>query len=297
MAFIDYYKILGISKDATQEDIKKAYRKLARKYHPDLNKNNPNAQEKFQEINEANEVLSNPEKRKRYDEYGENWKYAEELEKQKKRQTKAQSGTREGTFWYSDDNTSGFSDFFEELFGNRYRNYNRAMRGKDYESELHLTLRQAAEEQKQILNLNDKNIRITIPAGVADGQVIKLRGYGEPGKGDAPDGDLYITFRIKEDPTFKRIGNDLYTTTTIDLYTAVLGGEIILDTLNGKVKVKIKAGTQNNSKIRLKEKGFPIYKQSGKYGDLILSIQISIPTLLTERQKELFKQIKNASIE
>lgn len=297
MAFIDYYKILGISKDATQEDIKKAYRKLARKYHPDLNKNNPNAQEKFQEINEANEVLSNPEKRKRYDEYGENWKYAEELEKQKKRQTKEQSGTREGTFWYSDDNTSGFSDFFEELFGNRYRNYNRAMRGKDYESELHLTLRQAAEEQKQILNSNGKNIRITIPAGVADGQVIKLRGYGEPGKGDAPDGDLYITFRIKEDPTFKRIGNDLYTTTTIDLYTAVLGGEIILDTLNGKVKVKIKAGTQNNSKIRLKEKGFPIYKQSGKYGDLILSIQISIPTLLTERQKELFKQIKNASIE
>lgn len=297
MAFIDYYKILGISKDATQEDIKKAYRKLARKYHPDLNKDNPNAQEKFQEINEANEVLSNPENRKRYDEYGENWKYAEELEKQKKRQTKEQSGTREGTFWYSDDNTSGFSDFFEELFGNRYRNYNRAMRGKDYESELHLTLRQAAEEQKQILNLNGKNIRITIPAGVADGQVIKLRGYGEPGKGDAPDGDLYITFRIKEDPTFKRIGNDLYTTTTIDLYTAVLGGEIILDTLNGKVKVKIKAGTQNNSKIRLKEKGFPIYKQSGKYGDLILSIQISIPTLLTERQKELFKQIKNASIE
>ena len=297
MAFIDYYKILGISKEATQEDIKKAYRKLARKYHPDLNKDNPNAQEKFQEINEANEVLSNPEKRKRYDEYGENWKYAEELEKQKKQQTKEQSGTREGTFWYSDDNTSGFSDFFEELFGNRYRNYNRAMRGKDYESELHLTLRQAAEEQKQILNLNGKNIRITIPAGVADGQVIKLRGYGEPGKGDAPDGDLYITFRIKEDPTFKRIGNDLYTTTTIDLYTAVLGGEIILDTLNGKVKVKIKAGTQNNSKIRLKEKGFPIYKQSGKYGDLILSIQISIPTLLTERQKELFKQIKNASIE
>ena len=297
MAFIDYYKILGISKDATQEDIKKAYRKLARKYHPDLNKDNPNAQEKFQEINEANEVLSNPEKRKRHDEYGENWKYAEELEKQKKRQTKEQSGTREGTFWYSDDNTSGFSDFFEELFGNRYRNYNRAMRGKDYESELHLTLRQAAEEQKQILNLNGKNIRITIPAGVADGQVIKLRGYGEPGKGDAPDGDLYITFRIKEDPTFKRVGNDLYTTTTIDLYTAVLGGEIILDTLNGKVKVKIKAGTQNNSKIRLKEKGFPIYKQSGKYGDLILSIQISIPTLLTERQKELFKQIKNASIE
>lgn len=297
MAFIDYYKILGISKDATQEDIKKAYRKLARKYHPDLNKDNPNAQEKFQEINEANEVLSNPEKRKRYDEYGENWKYAEELEKQKKRQTKEQSGTREGTFWYSDDNTSGFSDFFEELFGNRYRNYNRAMRGRDYESELHLTLRQAAEEQKQILNLNGKNIRITIPAGVGDGQVIKLRGYGEPGKGDAPDGDLYITFRIKEDPTFKRIGNDLYTTTTIDLYTAVLGGEIILDTLNGKVKVKIKAGTQNNSKIRLKEKGFPIYKQSGKYGDLILSIQISIPTLLTERQKELFKQIKNASIE
>ena len=294
MAFIDYYKILGISKDATQEDIKKAYRKLARKYHPDLNKNNPNAQEKFQEINEANEVLSNPEKRKRYDEYGENWKYAEKLEKQKKRQTKEQSGRREGTFWYSDDNTSGFSDFFEELFGNRYRNYNRAMRGKDYESELHLTLRQAAEEQKQILNLNGKNIRITIPAGVADGQVIKLRGYGEPGKGDAPDGDLYITFRIKEDPTFKRVGNDLYTTTTIDLYTAVLGGEIILDTLNGKVKVKIKAGIQNDSKIRLKEKGFPIYKQSGEYGDLILTIQISIPTLLTERQKELFKQIKNA---
>ena len=296
MAFIDYYQILGVNRKATQEEIKRAYRKLAKKYHPDLNKDNPSAKERFQEINEANEVLSDPEKRKKYDEYGENWKYTEEMEKQKKQRAK-RADEREKTFWYSDDNTSGFSDFFDELFGNKYRNYNRAMRGEDYESELHLTLRQASTEQKQILNVNGNNVRITIPAGISDGQVIKLRGYGAPGINGAPNGDLYITFRIADDPMFKRKGNDLYATMGIDLFTAILGGETTTETLTGKVKVKIKAGTQNDTRIRLKGKGFPIYKHYGEYGDLILTCRILIPTTLSERQKQLFMQIKSESIE
>lgn len=300
MAYIDYYKILGVNKDASQEAIKKAYKKLARKHHPDLNPNDPDAQRRFQEINEANEVLSDPEKRKKYDQYGENWKHAEEFEKQRQQygQYQGQAGAGSGGgFWSSGGGFSGdgeFSDFFESLFGaqGRRRTRSTGLRGQDYNAELQLSLRDAAETHKQVLTVNNKKIRITIPAGVEDGQTIKLSGQGGPGANGGPAGDLYITFVIPEDPVYKREGNNLYRTAPLDLYTAVLGGEQVVETLGGKVKLKVKSETQNNTKVRLRGKGFPVYKQEGQYGDLIVTWSVKIPTDLSDKQKELFRELQ-----
>ena len=310
MAYIDYYKILGVDKTATQDEIKKAYRKLARKYHPDLNPNDPSAKEKFQAINEANEVLSDPEKRKKYDAYGENWKHADEFEAQRKAY-QGGGGTGGAEYWYSTDgqhftggfgdmhgfggNASGFSDFFEELFGHRGATGGRgrgAFRVQDIEAELRLTLREAAVTHKQTFTVGGETLRITVPAGVANGQVIKLKGHGGKGVNGGPDGDLYITFVVDDDPVFKRKGSDLYTNVTIDLYTAVLGGEVTVNTLDGQVKLKVRPGTQNDAMVRLKGKGFPVYKQEGVSGDLIVTYHITIPTSLTEHQKDLFREIQ-----
>lgn len=311
MAYIDYYKILGVDKNASQDDVKKAFRKLARKYHPDLNPNDPSAKDKFQEINEANEVLSDPEKRKKYDEYGEHWKHADEFEAQKKARQHAGAGGGGfsgfggdgGSYWYSSDgegfsggDAGGFSDFFESMFGHRGGGGRggSGFRGQDFNAELHLSLRDAAQTHKQVLNVNGKQVRITIPAGVADGQVIKLKGYGGEGINGGPAGDLYITFRIAEDPVFKRLGDDLFVDVEVDLYTAVLGGEKVVDTLEGKVKLRIKPETQNGTKVRLKGKGFPIYKKEGQFGDLIVTYSVKIPTSLTDRQKELFRELQQS---
>ena len=301
MAYIDYYNILGVSKDASQEDIKKAFKKLARKYHPDLNPNDPEAHRKFQEINEANEVLSDPEKRKKYDEYGENWKHADEYEAQQQQYSRnnGSNGSFHTSFWSSDGdvNGSGFSDFFEQMFGShrKGRDGQYGYRGQDYTAELHLSLTDAAETHKQILTVNGKKLRITVPAGVADGQTIKLAGQGGEGANGGPAGDLYITFIIDNNTRFKREGDDLYTTVPLDLYTALLGGKVIVDTLNGKVKLKVQEGTQNGSKIRLRGKGFPVYKQDGAFGDLIITYNITIPTNLTDKQKDLLRQIQTLS--
>jgi curved DNA-binding protein len=288
MAYTDYYKILGISKTASDEDIKKAYRKLARKLHPDLNPNDKEANKKFQQINEANEVLSDPEKRKKYDQYGENWENAEQFEQARQSGAGArQRGRPEDVF--SDFGDGQYSDFFEQMFGSGARSTK--FRGQDYQAELHLSLRDAAKTHAQTITVNDKNIRITIPAGVEDGQVIRLKNHGAPGANGGPGGDLYITFRIEPDPVFKRVGNDLYITLNLDLYTAVLGGDVMVDTLDGKIKLKIKPGTQNGTKSRLKGKGFPVYKKDGAFGDLFVTYNILIPENLTPRQNELFTEL------
>ncbi|MDQ2753701.1 MAG: J domain-containing protein [Bacteroidota bacterium] len=297
MAFIDYYKVLSIDKNATEDDIKKAYRKLARKLHPDLNPNDKEANRKFQEINEANDVLSDPEKRKKYDAYGENWQHAEQFEQARQQQQHRQQQQPFGDdfeYHYPEGEEGGFSDFFESLFGNRgggSRRQQAAFRGQDYNAELHLSLQQVYTTHQQTLNVNGKNVRITVPAGVADGQIIKLKGYGAPGVNGGPAGDLYITFVIAEDTNFKRLENDLYTTINIDLYTAVLGGDVTVDTVSGKVKLKVKPETQNGTKTKLKGKGFPVYKKEGGFGDLILTYNVAIPTQLTEQQKDLFTQL------
>ncbi|MFZ4520950.1 MAG: DnaJ C-terminal domain-containing protein [Bacteroidales bacterium] len=292
MDFVDYYKVLGIAKTATPKEIKTAYRKLARKLHPDLNPNDKNAKRNFQQINEANEVLSDPEKRKKYDQHGEDWQHAEEAEKanQNRRQSSNQRGAR-----YADPSQGGdFSDFFESMFGgaaNPGRGSQARYRGEDYNAELHLELIDAYKTHKQTLTVNGKSIRITIPAGIENGQTIKIPGYGGPGTNGGPGGDLYIAFSISNHPSIKRFGNNLYTTADLDLYTAILGGEFLLETLSGKVKLKIKPETQNGSKVRLTGKGFPIYKNEGHFGDLVVTWAIKIPTTLNDQQRALFTEL------
>jgi curved DNA-binding protein len=299
MAFIDYYSILGIKKTASTDEIKKAYRKLARKHHPDLNPNDKQANLKFQQINEANEVLSDPEKRKKYDEYGEHWKQAEQFEQARGQQQSDRGGEEDWQQQYTGSFDEGqFSDFFESLFGSRAGGTRSSgsikFRGQDYQAELHLTLKQAYHTHQQNLSVSGKTIRITVPAGIADRQVIKLKGHGGPGVNGGPNGDLYITFVIGEDAKFKRLEHDLYINVDLDLYIAVLGGEITIDTLDGKVKLKVKPETQNGTRIRLKGKGYPVYKEEGRFGDLYVTYFIKIPTGLTAKQKELFTQLSKS---
>jgi curved DNA-binding protein len=301
MAYIDYYNILGVSKNASADDIKKAYRQKARKLHPDLNPNDKEAHRKFQQLNEANEVLSDPEKRAKYDKYGENWKHGEEYEKaqQQYQQQQHQWGGQQGgqTFYTEGDfSDTDFSEFFHSMFGGGFtqretRRTNRKYKGGDYQAELRLSLRQAMYTHQQTLNLDGKNIRITIPAGVTDGQKIKLAGYGQPGVNGGPNGDLYITFVIEDDPEFKRLGNDLYTSVHVGLYTAVLGGEMTVNTLDGQVKMKVKPGTQPEAKVRLKGKGFPVYKKDDQFGDLIVTMKVEVPKNLSSKEQELFVEL------
>jgi curved DNA-binding protein len=293
--FIDYYKILGVDKNATPKEIKIAYRKLARKLHPDLNPNDKDAKRKFQEINEANEVLSDPEKRKKYDQYGKDWKHAEEYKNAQ--QYQEQTSSSRGQSYRTVQDEGEFSDFFESLFGGfggTGRSRQVKFRGEDYNAELHLELTDAFETHQQTLTVNNKKIRITIPAGIENGQTIKIAGLGGQGMNSGPNGDLYITFQIANHPKFRRSGNDLYTTADLDLYTAILGGETTIDTLDGKVKLKVKPETQNGSKIKLKGKGFPVYKSKGQFGDLYVTYKIRIPSGLNEKEKELFYELSKS---
>lgn len=304
MAYIDYYKILGVDKKASQDDIKKAYRKSARKLHPDLNPDDKEAERKFKELNEANEVLSNPENRSKYDKYGENWKHGEEYEKAQQQQRQYQSrGQSYGGGYSGADFGEGedFSDFFQSMFG-QGGGFGRSSRGsasgkfkgQDVQAELNLHLKDAAQTHPQTFEINGKKVRITIPAGVYDGQQIKLKGHGNPGINGGPSGDLYITFNIPADPDFERVGNDLKTKVDVDLYTALLGGDVKVNTLDGIVNLKVKPETQSGTTVRLKGKGFPVYKKEGHFGDLFVTYEVKLPTNLTDKQKELFEQLKNS---
>ena len=304
MAYIDYYKILGVDKKASQDDIKKAYRKLARKLHPDLNPNDKEAEKKFKELNEANEVLSNAENRAKYDKYGENWKHGEEYEKAQQQQRQYSQNYSDGGGFSGADFGEGedFSDFFQSMFGGAGGGFGRSSRGsssgkfkgQDVSAELSLTLKQASETHQQTFEINGKKVRITIPAGVYDGQQIKLKGHGNAGMNGGPNGDLFITFNIAEDSVFKRNGDDLETEITIDLYTALLGGEVMIPTLNSQVKLKVKSVTQPNRRVRLKGKGFPVYKKEGQFGDLFVTYKVDFPKELNDKQKELVEQLKNS---
>ena len=296
MEYIDYYKALGISSTASEADIKSAYRKLARKYHPDLNPDNKEAERKFKEINEANEVLSDPDKRKKYDKYGKDWQHADEIEKMQRSQGRSQgsSGQPFGSGNYSGEYSGDFSDFFGSMFGNESGSRGRQtkFRGQDIQAGLTLQLTDVYKTQKQTITVNGKQIRLTFPAGIEDGQIIKIAGHGGSGVNGGPNGDLYITFAVENNTAFKRDGDNLYKTVDIDLYTAVLGGEILVATFDGKVKLKIAEGTQSSSKVKLKGKGFPVYKKENEFGDLYIMFNIKLPSKLTDKEKELFSELQ-----
>jgi len=291
MDFIDYYKILELPKTASEADIKSAYRKFARKYHPDVNPNSKEAEKKFKEINEANEVLSDPEKRKKYDAYGKDWKHADAFEEAKRQQGQSQ---RTSGQQYSGEYGSDFSDFFESMFGGQSggRSRQTKFRGQDLNAELQLTLHDVYKAHQQTLNVNGKNIRLSFPAGIENGQTIKVSGHGAPGVNGGPAGDLYITFIINNATKFKRDGSDLHATVEVDLYTALLGGDLLVDTFDGKVKLKVAPETQSGTLVKLKGKGFPVYKKENHFGDLHITYKVKMPTNLSEKEKELLRELK-----
>jgi len=295
MAFIDYYNILGVPKTASEKDIKKAYRKLARKYHPDLNPNNKEAERKFKEVNEANEVLGNTENRKKYDDYGEHWKHGEEYEKVRQQEQRRPQYKRQGS--YSENDFGGdFSDFFESMFGGARPSQHGSgkqvkFKGQDFNAELQLNLKDVYTSHKRTLTVNNKNIRITIPAGIENGQVIKIKGHGGQGINGGPNGDLYIQLTIQNNTNFKRDKDNLYTTVDLDLYRAILGGELMVNTFDGKAKLKIKPETKNGTQVKLKGKGFPKYKIEGQFGDLFITFNIKLPTNLSTKEKEIFGEL------
>tara|TARA_R110002020_G_scaffold108281_2_gene251084 strand:- start:74583 stop:75521 length:939 start_codon:yes stop_codon:yes gene_type:complete len=303
MEYVDYYKILGLDNKATQADIKKAYRKLARKHHPDLNPNDAEAEKRFKQINEANEVLSDPEKRKKYDQYGKDWQHADEFEKARQSRNSSGGYSTGGGFneGYAD---SDFSDFFESMFGgNRggaggFRSSGRSVkfRGQDFNASLEIDMKDAFKTHKQTLTVNGKNIRITIPAGIEDGQTIKISGHGGPGANGGPNGDLFITFSIRNTTHFKREGANLYKDVEVPLTTAVLGGSLTTETFDSKVKLTIKPHTQQDTQVKLKGKGFPVYKRDGSFGDLFITYKIKMPQHLTAEQKHLFEELRKANL-
>jgi curved DNA-binding protein len=312
MEYKDYYKILGVDKKASQDEIKKAYRKLAIKYHPDKNPGNKEAENKFKLINEANEVLSDPEKRKKYDELGENWNRFQQG-------GSASYGNPFGaggfggqhgqTIYYEGDindlfgqgtGRSGFSDFFEAFFGNirgntSYHFGNASdFKGQNYETEMAITLEEAYRGTSRVIQLENEKIRITTKPGAYDGQLLRIKGKGGRGSKNSLHGDLMVRVRVTPHHLYERNGDDLKIIQTVDLFTAVLGGETIVYTLDGKIKVKIPAGTQNGKILRIKGKGMPVYDTKNSFGDLQVQVNISVPEKLTPKQKELFEQLRKS---
>ncbi len=296
MNYKDYYKVLGIDKKASQDEIKKAYRISAVKYHPDKNPGNKEAEEKFKLANEANEVLSNPEKRKKYDELGENW---QQYEQNGNHQSGNPFGGASGGQQYYEGDPNDFSDFFEQFFAGKTGGTGRSQgrstnfKGGDYETGMDITLEEAFAGTSRIIQVENEKLKITTKPGSFTDQQLRIKGKGAKGSNDENRGDLFVRIQVKPHPQFIRKGDDLYNTHTIDLYTAVLGGEIVVTTLSGQVKIKIEAGTQNGKTIRLKGKGMPVYEKAGMFGDLYVQLQIQIPTKLSDKQKELFEQLKS----
>lgn len=299
MEYKDYYKILGVDKKASQADIKKAYRNFAKKYHPDKNKDDKTAEEKFKNISEAYEVLGNDEKRAQYDQLGSNW-----------RQYQQTGGPgyggrqyrQEGGFGGGFNGGGGFSDFFEQFFsggggaggfgntgGQSY-----APKGQDYETHINLTLQEAYLGATRLIEVNGQQLRITTKPGVSDGQVLRIKGKGGPamgGRGVA--GDLFVNISIAPHPVLERKGNDLYITSKIDMYTAILGGEAHVNTLDGQLKLKIPGGTQPGKTLRLRGKGMPVYGSAGQFGDLYVQIEVSLPTIVSQQEADLLLKLRD----
>jgi len=304
MEYKDYYKILGVDRNASEKEIKQAYRRLARKYHPDVNKS-PGAEERFKEINEAYQVLSDPEKRRKYDQLGDSWYRWQ------------QQGAPGGFDWsewitgfpgggrvrveYGDlgdlfgrGGLGGFSEFFESIFGGmggpRTGQRMRA-KGQDYEQPVEITLEEAFHGTTRILQRDGQRLEVKIPPGVKTGSRVRMAGQGGPGIGGGPRGDLYLKIKVLPHPDFERKGDDLYRDVDVDLYTAVLGGEVRVPTLDGDVMLKIPAGTSGGRVFRLRGKGMPKLRNPQERGDLYVTVRIRVPRNLTPRERELFSQL------
>lgn len=316
MEYRDYYKTLGVSKNASEKEIKSAFRKLARKYHPDMNPDDPQAESRFKEVNEAYEVLSDAEKRAKYDQLGADWKRWQ------------QAGGRAQDFnwnqWATgpagqrvytqninmedlEDLFGGgnpFSDFFTSIFGgvgmrggasrrgiNGFDFQSRPQRGQDFEQEVEISLTEAHHGTTRLLEKDGRRLQVKIPAGAKTGTRVRMRGEGGSGSGQA--GDLYLRVKVSLDPRFERKGDDLFTNVPVDLYSAVLGGEVRVPTLTGEVKLKIPAGSQNGQKFRLRGKGMPKLKKKDQFGDLYATLDVRLPKKLSDKQREHFEALRD----
>jgi curved DNA-binding protein len=303
MTYKDYYKVLGVGKTATTDEIKKAYRKLANKYHPDKTKGDKTAEEKFKDINEANGVLSDPVKRKKYDQFGADWKHYEEAGAQPGGfdWSKYTSGRGGQTHTMSQEefsamfNEEGAGDLFENIFGQhsgeRRGKRNRAIKGEDFEAETTLSLEEAYHGSTRFLKIHSQTIKIIMKPGIMDQQVLRLEGKGGRGLNGGPNGDLYITIKVASHPEFQRKGNDLYCDRTVDLYTAVLGGKARIKTLKDTVNVDIPKETPNGKMLRLLGLGMPVYGTKNEFGNLYVTIVIRLPDHLSEQEIELFGKL------
>ena len=303
MNFKDYYKILGVDKSASSDEIKKVYRKLAVKYHPDKNQGNKTAEEKFKEINEANEVLGNPEKRKKYDVLGENWKHYEQQGAQNKNDfdwSKWQNAGG-GQQYYSSGNESfgngeHFSDFFETIFGGGFGSGQRERtrgihKGSDYQAEVELSLEESYTGTARLLEVNGEKLQMKFKPGVQDGQTLRIKGKGGQGLNGGARGDIYVSVKIPVHPHYERKGDDLYCDAPVSFYTVILGGKTLIRTLKGTIKIDIPKETDSGKILRLKKLGMPKFGKENEFGDLYARVKIVVPKNLSEKEMELFKQL------
>jgi curved DNA-binding protein len=301
MEYKDYYKILGVARRAGKADIKKKYRELARKYHPDVNVTDKDAGLKFGEISEAYDVLSDDEKRKKYDAFGSDWEQY---------QSSGQTGGFDWSKYAGQDSgkdekpgrdwgeffggSSSSSDFFRTIFGQGFRGGEGAdfpRKGRDLQAELTISLEEAYEGGVRVLAVGELNIRLKLKPGIWDRQRIQIPGKGAKGSGGAGNGDLYITFLIEPHPEYRLDGTDLYKDLNLGVFPAMLGDTMKVQTISGKFELKIPPGTQNGTMFRLKGRGFPVYGTPGSKGDLFLRVVLRLPEDLTAQEKELVQEL------
>lgn len=315
MDYKDYYKVLGVSKSASQDEIKKAFRKLAMKYHPDKNAGDKAAEAKFKEVNEANEVIGDPEKRKKYDELGSNWKAYQQgggggggFDWGKYQQQYGGNGGQTYSTNFGDFGSAfgggggGFSDFFEAFFGGAGSGFTgskqrsgrkQQLKGEDMQAELPITLEDAYNGAEKLFELGGQTIKLKIKKGAYDGQTLKLAGKGYPGHNNGPNGDLLLTLKLEKHALYNRIDDDLYMDLPVDIYTAVLGGKLDVTTLKGKIKITIPPETSNGKTLRLGGLGMPKYGKDSQHGDLFVKIDLQTPKDLTQEEKKLFEQLRD----
>lgn len=290
----DYYDILGVNRNASEDEIKKAFRKKAKQFHPDANPDNPSAEARFKELNEAYEVLKDSEKRPQYDRFGENWKNYQGFNGQQQNPYTGGSGG----FGAQAD----MSDMFESIFGGTgrrsgfggARRTNMRMAGEDIEQPVTISLQEAYEGTKRIITKNGREINVTIPRGATTGTKVRLAGEGQPGVAGGPAGNLYLVVDVAEDRQFERKDDDLYVDVNVDVFTAMLGGEVEVPTMTRPVRMKIRGGTQSGQKLRLTGKGMPMLRSKNEFGNLYARVMITVPTDLTDDQKQQVEALRDS---
>jgi curved DNA-binding protein len=320
MEYKDYYKTLGVAKSATEKEIKSAFRKLAREHHPDVNPDDPQAEARFKEINEAYEVLSDTEKRAKYDQLGADWQRWQRAggrpgEYDWSQWTTAPGGGRNSVRYSTPEDLEElfggggiFSDFFTSIFGGLgggarrsggFRGFEgfeyqpRPQRGQDLEHQVDIALAEAYHGTTRLLTKDGRRLEVKIPPGAKTGTRVRVRGEGGVGATGGQAGDLFLKVRVAVDPRFERKGDHLHVAVPTDLYTAVLGGEVRMPTMTGEVKLKVPAGSQNGRVFRLRGKGMPKLRRPTDYGDLYARLDVRLPAELTPKQRELFEQLRS----